>query len=378
LNRENGNYPQVIGQFARSLLDKLDSIIEDESVRVNLRESLLQLTDIRFALDESSIVAVTDRKGKILYVNDKFCEISKYDREELLGRDHRIINSGHHDKAFIRELWDTIAAGDVWRGEIRNRAKDGTFYWVDTTIVPLQGENGVPIQFLAIRHEITRLKQAEEELKSLMVGVMEIQEEERKRISRELHDGIGQSLFSLLIRMDKLLLASGKEPSPNPSIERELTDARRDVAHIIEEVRGIAWELRPSVLDDLGVVPAVRTYIENFTSHYGVEVDFRCNFVSRLDNAKETVIYRVIQEALTNVGKYAGVDRVDVVLAEHADHVEAKVSDKGDGFEVWRDRKGVGLFSMVERARGVGATLAIDSNPGEGTTVRLDVPKRRQ
>nr|WP_238392566.1 PAS domain S-box protein [Paenibacillus antri] len=357
------------------MLDRLDEIIQDETVRENLSDSLRQLTDIRFALDESSIVAVTDRKGKILYVNDKFCEISKYSREELLGQDHRIINSGHHDKAFFRELWETICSGDVWHGEIKNRAKDGTLYWVDTTIVPLLDESEQPIQFLAIRHEITRLKHVEEELKSMMVGVMEIQEEERKRISRELHDGIGQSLFSLLIRMDKLLVATGKEPSTPPSIERELTEARRSVSHIIEEVRGLAWELRPSVLDDLGVVPAVRTYIENFTSHYGVEVDFRCELGSRLDNVKETVIYRVIQEALTNVGKYAGVDTVEVALLERPDRVEAVVADRGDGFEARRDRKGVGLFSMAERARGVGASLEIDSRPGEGTVVRLIVPK---
>lgn len=374
MNREHGNYPQVIGQFARSLLDTLDEIIQDESIRVHLRDSLLQLTDLRFALDESSIVAVTDRKGKILYVNDKFCEISKYDRHELLGRDHRIINSGCHDKAFIKELWDTIISGGVWRGELKNRAKDGSFYWVDTTIVPLLDEKEQPIQFLAVRHEITRLKQVEEELKNLMVGVMEIQEEERKRISRELHDGIGQSLFSLLIRMDKLLVAGGKESTANPAIGRELAEARRDVSHIMEEVRGLAWELRPSVLDDLGVVPAVRTYIDNFTSHYGVEVDFRCELGSRLDNPKETVIYRVIQEALTNVGKYAGVDRVELSLLEHPNRVEAIVADRGEGFDARRDRKGVGLYSMIERARGVGAHLEIDSKQGEGTTVRLVVP----
>ncbi|MBP1153714.1 MULTISPECIES: PAS domain-containing sensor histidine kinase [unclassified Paenibacillus] len=365
-HKPNKPHPEVIGQNVAELQEQLDTYITDPPFRDRLKQSLKQLADVKFALDESSIVAVTDHRGTIQYVNDNFCEISKFDRDELIGQDHRIINSSFHSKEFMTDLWRTISSGQVWRGDIKNKTKDGMYYWVNTTIVPFQDDNGRPYQYLAIRNEVTQLKKVEEELKLMMGHVMQVQEDERRKFSRELHDGIGQSLFSLLIQIDRLIGDTGMQ---------QLSGLRSSVAGIIEDVRGLAWELRPSVLDDLGVVPAIRSYIESYSNHYGIKVYFDCNLRKRLEANKETTIYRIIQEALTNLAKYAEVSEARVKFHEFDDYIEVRVEDQGIGFTRETDAKGVGLFSMEERARSVHGQITILSKPGEGTKVTLIVPK---
>ncbi|MEM1172567.1 MAG: ATP-binding protein [Cyanobacteria bacterium P01_H01_bin.35] len=173
LNQSTDNYYEV-NQMVAALIEKNHdsqnltshgrAIAERLLLEGILRKTLKELSDIKFSIDQAAIVAITDHRGIIQYVNDKVYEISQYSREELIGKSHRLLNSGYHSKEFFRDLWSTIRSGQVWRGEIKNRAKDGSYYWVNTTIVPFLDHLGQPYQYLAIRFDITERKRVEEAL----------------------------------------------------------------------------------------------------------------------------------------------------------------------------------------------------------------------
>ena len=158
---------EIVNNKPTRIYGSYQDIHEQKVAALTLENSLKALEDYKFSLDQSAIIATTDNKGVITSVNDNFCKISKYNEKELIGKTHRIINSNHHPKGFFKNLWETIGSGKVWRGEIKNIAKDGSYYWVDTTIVPFLDESNKPFQYLAIRFDITERKKAEQEKNSL-------------------------------------------------------------------------------------------------------------------------------------------------------------------------------------------------------------------
>ncbi|MBD0313474.1 MAG: PAS domain S-box protein, partial [Microcoleus sp. T3-bin5] len=192
-----GNIIGIIG-IARDITERKQA----EAIQ---RQLLKDLSDMKFALDQAAILVMTDAQGVITDINDKFCEISKFSRTDLIGQTHRIIDSNYHSKDFFRNLWNSITQGEVWHGQIKNRAKDSTHYWVDITIVPLLDESGKPFQYFAVEFDITTRKQAEEALAQEKV----ISDLERKRL---------QSVLDILPVGVFIADASGKIIDTNSAI----------------------------------------------------------------------------------------------------------------------------------------------------------------
>lgn len=212
------------------------------------------------------------------------------------------------------------------------------------------------------------------ELGALSSRTLDAQEEERRRIARELHDETAQELTALLVR---IRLAS--DGSREPATRERLAELRVAAARTLDGVRRIARELRPTILDDLGLTEAIRAYAQETVARGATRVEVRASGLpGRLSSTVELVLYRVAQEALSNVAKHAEATRVEVTVAHEADAVVATIADNGRGFApltaVAPTGRGLGLLGMRERLALVGGDLEIDSHPGAGTTVRATVP----
>ncbi len=366
------------------------------------------ISDYKFALDESSIVAVTDQKGIIQHVNDNFCKISKYSREELLGQDHRLINSGYHPKEFIRELWVTIAKGEIWKGQLKNRAKDGTFYWVDTTIVPFLNEQGKPYKYLAIRSDITLQMQFQEELESKveertlalaasLTREKDLNEMKSRFVSFASHEfrtpltNIMASaslieMYSAPDQTDKRL----KHISRITSAVKNLTEILNDFLSLeklekgIIEVENVEFNL-PLFIQELletaeGMVNAKKQRV--YFEHSGTDII----------NQSEKILRNVLFNLVSNASKYSACEK-EIHIASHIAEgiVSITVKDQGIGIPEQDKEK---MFSEFFRAgnvgneQGTGLGLAIvkkyvnlmkgiigfTSKPGEGTTFIIQFP----
>ena len=360
------------------------------SVIVRLRRTAQALattardvTDVKYAIDQSAIVATTNTRGTITYVNDKFCEISKYRRDELLGQDHRILNSHYHSKEFMSDLWTTIGRGRVWRGEIRNRAKDGSLYWVDTTIVPFLDARGKPYQYMAIRYEITERKRQEEQLREQ--AALTRLGEMAAIVAHEVKNPIAGIRGALQVIMSRM-----------PAEQRD-RGVIGDIIARLDALNGIVQDLllyaRPRALKREPV--DVRSLIESTAdllrrdpalSALTITVTGRPQPVQADPEQLRIVFQNLLMNAAQAMG---GSGVVEVVLRHDHQGCRVAIRDHGPGMapEV-RAKAFEAFFTTKHRGTGLGLPIArrvveahggaIDIAPAEGggTTVSIQMPDR--
>jgi PAS domain S-box-containing protein len=336
-------------------------------------EILKRLAEQKFALDQSAIVAQTDAKGTIEYINDKFCEISEYSREELIGKNHRLINSGHHPRDFFIAMYKSISKGEIWRGEICNRAKSGRLYWVATTIVPFVDELGKPKQYLAIRQDITGLKEAEQKILDQQAQLIANSKlsaigEMAAAITHEINNPLGVILGRC--EMIKSLIERGNLDMKNLSRLVDTIDITgKRIEKIVKSMKSLSHQGEEdpmlktpvqSILQDL-----IDLFGERFRSHdinlqiseYEPSLAIECRsheilqvFVNLLNNAFD---------AIQNFPKRWVKIEVRVLSKE----VEFSITDSGEGIpEKVIDKLFMPFYSTKKVQYGTGLGLSISKN----------------
>jgi PAS domain S-box-containing protein len=334
-----------------------------------LRRSVKALEDTKYALDQSAIVATTDVRGTITNVNDKFCEISKYSRDELIGRNHRILNSGLHPVEFFKEMYRTIGAGQVWRGEIRNRAKDGSLYWVDTTVVPFVDEHGHPYQYTAIRYDITERKRSEvvlREQESLaQLGKM------AAVVAHEVRNPLAGIRGALQV-IGRRLPEGGREQG----IAGEIITRIDTLNDIVQDLLQFARPRQPIVtqVSIASIMAETVTLLREDPTLAGVEIVVEAD-AATVPGDRELLKLVLLNLLINGAQAMAGRGTIRVATRQVDGFVEVRIVDEGPGIpQEVRDHLFEPFFTTKHRGTGLGLATVRRVLEGHRGSVELECP----
>ncbi len=349
-------------------------LVRDITGRKRVQKVMAQLAAIVENSDDAIIGVALD--GTITNWNDAARRLYGYVEAEIVGQPFTRLVPPHLQNELAR-IWETIGRGEpIQLDDTLRLRRDGTLVEVWISLSPIRDGGGQIVGFSAIARDITERKRHEEEkhARELLRRLADVQEEERRRIARDLHDRMGQHLAALKLGLERMRLGVH-----DPERLEHLLELTKQIG---QDSRRIALELRPATLDDLGLKTALMNYVAEWSERSGIEVDYQDVGLDheRLPATIETAVYRVMQESLTNVLKHAGASRVSVILECREDGLRVIVEDDGKGFnyetmmKLPGSERGLGLPGMRERISAVGGELQVETSPDQGTSLFVRIP----
>ena len=394
---------------AEKELTRLNNDLEQKVIErtLQLQKSLNKISDYKYALDESTIVSITDQRGTILHVNKNFCDSSKYPREELIGQNHRLLNSGFHSKDFFSDLRETIGKGKVWRGEIKNRAKDGAYYWVDTIITTFLDEEQSPFQHVAIYIDITDRKKAEGELNKLNEGLEQIVNERTAQL-KEANKELEAFSYSVSHDLRAPLRAihsytrileedyQGKLDEEGKKAIGTILRNSKKMGELIDDLLAFSRLGKKELTNsDVNMNALAKSIVRDLlTTEIENKLDLNIQPL-RPASGDSALIRQVWINLISNAIKYSGKNErivIDIGCQEKENMIVYYVKDNGVGFDMKYYSKLFGVFHRLhseEEFEGIGVGLAVvqrivtrhqgqvwaESKLNEGATFYFSLPK---
>lgn len=385
----------IFRPIAKKVRETVDELVrsEDESKKMStqlsklyeeLGKSYQDLEAVNIEPESPSLYARMSWNGKFRYFSTRFFNMMEYDETKPPETIQKLLSDSGYRPDFIDGLMQLLKENKNWNGEIRLTTEPGDFAWMDAFLVPIKSTNEIKL----IASETTEYKEAQLRSRELNMErieksvkeqhyrsshILEGQEEERKRLSRELHDGVGQMLSAMKLLLESII------PSSNP-MKMRLQDAKSLMKSIIQEVRRVSFNLTPSSLDDFGLVAAIKKFSEEINAVTKTNVSFinETRFINRLESSVETNLYRIIQESVNNSIKYSKADNIAIIFSHNVNTLNIKVEDDGKGFDYTRlmsnghfEKSGHGIFNMKERTAYIGGVFKLDTELGKGTSILI-------
>ncbi len=365
----------------------------ERTLEISSKESFKELSDFKFAISTTLMVVITDSKGKISFVNDNFLNVSGYTTEELMGKDYRQLNSSYHPESFYREMFDTIISGKVWKGEVRDITKNGKYYWVDTTIVPMLNKLGKPYRYISFKIDITKIKDAELEIRQHADNL--------ERINKELDQFayvVSHDLKAPLRAINNLSewIEEDIEDSVNDETLQNLSLLRGRVKRMEGLIDGILQYSRAGRVKNNNTMVDLNQLFRDIAAAINTRPNVEFIFPEKLPKiiTERVALEQILTNFMSNAVKYNTSEnpKVEIGFADKDTEWEFRTTDNGPGipknyhdkifviFQTLQARDkvestGVGLAIVKKLVEDKGGKIFVDSEPGKGSTFTFTWPK---